>query len=154
MPPREKPESKPPAKRISRSENMRRITGKNTTPELTVRRLLSEHGFRYRLHRAELPGKPDIVFARLRKVIFVHGCFWHAHSCRMAHKPKTNESYWSPKLQRNQERDTRHLAALKAAGWKVLTIWECELKDVPSVKRKLLRFLSGIKVQRKGENSL
>jgi DNA mismatch endonuclease (patch repair protein) len=133
---------------------MRRITGKNTTPELIVRRLLFQHGFRYRLHRAELPGKPDIVFVSWRKVIFVHGCFWHAHSCRVAHKPRTNEGYWSPKLRRNQERDTRHLTALKAAGWKVLTIWECELKEVRSVERKLLRFLTNTKEQRKGENSL
>lgn len=149
-----RPESKPPEKRLSRSENMRRIKGKNTTPELTVRSLLSQYGFRYRLHRAELPGKPDIVFVSRRKVIFVHGCFWHAHSCRMAHNPRTNEGYWSPKLQRNQDRDARHLAALKAAGWKVLIIWECELKDVRSVERKLLRFLNGTKEQRKGENSL
>lgn len=120
---------------------MRRITGKNTTPELMVRRVLSQHGFRYRLHRAELPGKPDIVFVSWRKVIFVHGCFWHAHSCRVAHKPRTNEGYWSPKLQRNQERDARHLLALKAAGWEVLTIWECELRDVAVVKRRLLQFL-------------
>jgi DNA mismatch endonuclease (patch repair protein) len=142
-----KTKRKPPAKRLSRSENMRRITGKNTTTELAVRRLLFQHGFRYRLHRAELPGKPDIVFVSRRKVIFVHGCFWHAHSCRVAHKPRTNEGYWSPKLRRNQERDTLHLAALKATGWKVLTIWECELKDVPSVKRKLLRFLNETKEQ-------
>jgi len=154
MPPRKKTEGNPPAKRLSRSENMRRITGKNTTPELTVRHLLFKHGFRYRLHRAELPGKPDIAFVSRRKVIFVHGCFWHAHSCRVAHKPRTNEGYWSPKLRRNQERDTRHLAELKAAGWTVLTIWECELKDVRSVERKLLRFLTHTKEQRKGENSL
>jgi DNA mismatch endonuclease (patch repair protein) len=141
MPPKEKPEGSPPAKRLSRSENMRRITGKNTMPELIVRRLLFQHGFRYRLHRAELPGKPDIVFVSRRKVIFVHGCFWHAHSCRVAHKPRTNEGYWAPKLLRNQERDARHLLALKAAGWEVLTIWECELRDVASVKRRLLQFL-------------
>lgn len=141
MPPKKKSESKPPTKRLSRSENMRRITGKNTTPELIVRRLLFQQGFRYRLHRAELPGKPDIVFVSRRKVIFVHGCFWHAHACRIAHQPRTNEGYWSPKLRRNQERDARHLAALKADGWKVLTIWECELKDLPAVKRRLLRFL-------------
>lgn len=128
---------------MTRSENMRRIMGRNTTPELTVRHLLSQRGFRYRLHRADLPGKPDIVFVSRRKVIFVHGCFWHAHSCSMAHQPRTNEGYWSPKLQRNQERDAHHLTALKAAGWKVLTIWECELKDIASVTRKLVRFLTG-----------
>jgi DNA mismatch endonuclease (patch repair protein) len=140
------------AKRLSRSENMRRITGKNTTPEVIVRRLLSQHGFRYRLHRADLPGKPDIVFMSRRKVIFVHGCFWHAHSCRMAHKPRTNQGYWSPKLQGNQERDARHLSALKAAGWKVHTIWECELKDVRWVERKVLRFLNGTKEHGSAKN--
>lgn len=154
MPPTKKQDRERTQQGMTRSENMRRITGKDTTPELTVRRLLCQRGFRYRLHRAELPGKPDIVFVSRRKVIFVHGCFWHAHSCRLAHKPRTNEGYWSPKLRRNQERDTRHLAALKAAGWKVLTIWECELKDVRSVERKLLRFLNNTKEQRKGENSL
>lgn len=133
---------------------MRRITSKNTTTELTVRRLLSQHGFRYRLHRADLPGKPDIVFVSRRKVIFVHGCFWHAHSCHVAHKPRTNEGYWSPKLQRNQERDALHLAALKASGWKVLTVWECELRNVTAVSRRLIRFLGNTKVQREGENSL
>jgi DNA mismatch endonuclease (patch repair protein) len=132
----------PTTKGVSRSENMRRITSKNTTPELIVRRLLFRHGFRYRLHRADLPGNPDIVFVSQCKVIFVHGCFWHAHSCRVAHRPRTNEGYWSLKLQRNQERDARHLVALKTAGWDVLTIWECELRDIASVTRKLIRFLN------------
>jgi DNA mismatch endonuclease (patch repair protein) len=133
-----------------RSENMRRITGKNTSPELIVRRLLFQHGFRYRLHRADLPGKPDIVFVARRKVIFVHGCFWHAHTCRVAHQPRTNEEYWSPKLQRNQERDAQHLGSLKAEGWDVLTIWECELKNVASVKHRLIRFMGKHQSEAKG----
>lgn len=153
MPPMKKPESKPPTKQLSRSENMRRIRGKNTTPELIVRRLLFQHGFRYRLHRADLPGKPDIVFVARRKVIFVHGCFWHAHTCRVAHRPRTNEGYWSPKLQRNQERDARHLVALRAAGWDVLTIWECELRDGVSVRQKLIRFLEKRHSTVKGANN-
>lgn len=120
---------------------MRRITSKNTSPELAVRRTLFRLGYRYRLHRRDLPGKPDIVFKGRRKLIFVHGCFWHAHSCQKAHHPKTNEAYWSPKLQRNQERDIRHIEELKIAGWDVLTIWECELKDTDSLERNLLHFM-------------
>ena len=115
MPSMKKSKRLPTTKGVSRSENMRRITSKNTTPELIVRRLLFRHGFRYRLHRADLPGNPDIVFVSQCKVIFVHGCFWHAHSCRVAHRPRTNQGYWSLKLQRNQERDARHLVALKTA---------------------------------------
>ena len=133
--------NRPKRDRLTRSENMRRITGKNTSPELLVRRMLFSLGYRYRLHRSDMPGKPDIVFARRRKLIFVHGCFWHAHSCQMAHQPKTNKSYWFPKLKRNQERDALHLATLQAAGWDVLTIWECELKDLGSVERSLVSFM-------------
>jgi DNA mismatch endonuclease (patch repair protein) len=135
-------DTRPKRGRITRSENMRRITGKNTSPELVVRRMLFSLGYRYRLHRSDLPGKPDVVFAGRRKLIFVHGCFWHAHSCRMAHQPKTNKTYWSPKLKRNQERDARHLEDLEAAGWDVLTIWECELKDMDSLERSVVRFMA------------
>jgi DNA mismatch endonuclease, patch repair protein len=134
--------TQPKRDRVTRSENMRRITGKNTLPELMVRGILSRLGYRYRLHRSDLPGKPDIVFAGRRKLIFVHGCFWHAHSCQKAHQPKTNEAYWSPKLKRNKERDARHLEQLGAAGWRVLTIWECELKDTAKIERRAVRFLS------------
>lgn len=132
-----------PEERVTRGENMRRITSEDTSPELAVRQVLFRHGYRYRLHCKDLPGKPDIVFGRLRKLIFVHGCFWHAHSCRKAHQPKTNEAYWSPKLRGNQERDARHLEQLNAAGWRVLTIWECELKDMGKIERRLIRFLDG-----------
>lgn len=133
--------TQPKGNSLTRSENMRRITGKNTSPELAVRRILFGLGYRYRLHRSDLPGKPDIVFAGRHKLIFVHGCFWHAHSCNIGHTPKTNNGYWTPKLKRNQERDARHLETLQAAGWKVLTIWECELKDTDSLKRNLLDFM-------------
>lgn len=129
--------------KVTRSENMRRITSKNTSPELAVRRMLFRLGYRYRLHRGDLPGEPDIVFGKLSKLIFVHGCFWHSHSCKKAHQPKTNEEYWSPKLKRNQERDARQLEELKTAGWRVLTIWECELKDMGRIERKVARFLNG-----------
>jgi DNA mismatch endonuclease (patch repair protein) len=122
---------------------MRRIISKNTSPEMAVRQMLFRLGYRYRLHRRDLPGKPDIVFVSLRKLIFIHGCFWHAHSCEKAHQPKTNEEYWSPKLKRNRERDARHLEELKTAGWRVLTIWECELKDMGGIGQKVIRFLNG-----------
>jgi DNA mismatch endonuclease, patch repair protein len=98
------------------------------------------------LDHLQPPAKPDIVFGRLRKLIkliFVHGCFWHAHSCLKTHQPKTNEAYWSPKLKRNQERDARHLEELKIAEWDVLTIWECELKNMDSVEQRLILFLNG-----------
>src|ERR1035438_4703100 len=134
--------------KVTRSENMRRITGKNTSPEMAVRRMIFRLGYRYRLHRGDLPGKPDIVFGRQRKLIFVHGCFWHAHSCQMAHQPKTNKAYWSPKLERNQERDARHLETLQAAGWHVLIVWEGELKDMDSVERRLVRFMASDQPQK------
>lgn len=128
-----------------RSENMRRIKSKNMKPELAVRRLVHELGYRYRLHRKDLPGKPDLVFGPKRKVIFVHGCFWHGHElegCLDARKPKSNIGYWNPKLTRNKERDAERVVALKAAGWKVLTIWECETKEMGKVEKRVKRFLA------------
>src|SRR5882762_10482633 len=107
-----------------RSENMRRIKSKDTNPELLVRRLVHSLGYRYRLHGRNLPGKPDLVFGSRRKIIFVHGCFWHAHTCKVAHIPKTNTPYWNPKLLRNQARDKKNIETLKADGWDVLVIWE------------------------------
>ncbi len=113
-----------------RSSVMRRVKGKDTAPELTVRRLLTKMGLRYRLHRADLPGKPDIVMPGRKLVIFVHGCFWHGHDCaRGARVPKANRPYWEAKIGRNRERDTQNRVALEADGWRVLTLWECELKD-------------------------
>ncbi len=113
-----------------RSAVMRRVRGKNTTPELAVRRLLTALGARYRLHRADLPGKPDIVLGPRRLAIFVHGCFWHGHDCaRGARIPKTNRDYWLAKVARNRARDAASRSALEAAGWRVETVWECELKD-------------------------
>jgi DNA mismatch endonuclease, patch repair protein len=126
----------------TRSRIMRAVKGKNTTPELVVRRLVFGAGYRYRLHRKDLPGKPDLVFPRLRKIIFVHGCFWHAHTCaRGARIPQNNRQYWVQKIQRNAIRDRKNRAALKKLGWEVHIIWECELKDVGKLQSGIGRFL-------------
>jgi DNA mismatch endonuclease (patch repair protein) len=125
-----------------RSRIMRAVKGKDTTPELSVRRFLHGQGYRYRLHRKDLPGKPDLVFAGRRKVIFVHGCFWHGHDCkRGARRPKENADYWERKIRRNQERDARSQEALRSMGWEVLVIWECELKEKNSLSARLTEFL-------------
>jgi DNA mismatch endonuclease (patch repair protein) len=125
-----------------RSENMSRIRSKNTSPEMLVRRLVFSMGHRYRLHVKDLPGKPDLVFRRKRKVIFVHGCFWHQHAdCLEGRLPRTRSEYWTPKLTRNVERDRDHLEKLSSLGWKVLVLWECEIHEIGNLKRKLNRFL-------------
>jgi DNA mismatch endonuclease (patch repair protein) len=127
-----------------RSENMRRIKSKDMKPELLVRRLVHALGYRYRLHRKDLPGKPDLVFGPRKKVIFVHGCFWHGHNrqgCLDARRPKSNTEYWNPKLTRNRERDAERIAALRDDGWGVLVIWECETTDDKAVQKKLRQFL-------------
>lgn len=120
---------------------MRAIRSKDTKPELTVRRLVHSHGYRYRLHRAGLPGKPDLVFVSRRKVILVHGCFWHGHGCKLSHVPQSNRDYWLPKLARNVVRDRENQAALAAKGWQSLVIWECELKQLAKVRQRVARFL-------------
>lgn len=125
-----------------RSERMARIRGKNTRPELFVRKLVFALGYRYRLHVRDLPGQPDLVFASRRKVILVHGCFWHFHSpCSIARLPKSNLDFWGPKLEGNKARDKRNRLALRKAGWKVLTIWECQLKDTRRLEARIRRFL-------------
>jgi DNA mismatch endonuclease, patch repair protein len=127
----------------TRSRMMRAVKGKDTMPEMAVRRLVHSMGYRYRLHRKNLPGKPDLVFPRLRRVIFVHGCFWHGHDCtRGARMPKANQAYWQSKICRNSLRDAKSIAALQSEGWRVATIWECELKDMGRVRTRLARFLS------------
>ncbi len=123
---------------------MAAIQSKDTKPELIVRRLVHSLGFRYRLHARDLPGKPDLVFRPRRKVIFVHGCFWHLHpdeNCLDARKPKSNKSYWGPKLTRNTQRDAEHITVLRARGWRVLVIWECETKKSAHLTKRLIRFL-------------
>jgi DNA mismatch endonuclease (patch repair protein) len=125
-----------------RSENMRQIRSKDTAPELTLRRLVHAMGYRFRLHRRDLPGKPDLVFPARKKVIFLHGCFWHQHKgCREGRLPGTRREYWEPKLARNQERDALAEVALKSSGWDVLTLWECEVeKDLKAVSAQVRRF--------------
>lgn len=123
---------------------MRAVGAKNTRPELTVRRLLHAMGYRYRLHGADLRGRPDIVFSARRQVVFVHGCFWHRHpdpSCRNAVLPATRREFWSEKLARNVARDRVALEALHASGWRALVLWECELADETLVVAKLQTFL-------------
>jgi DNA mismatch endonuclease, patch repair protein len=129
----------PPEKR---SAVMRRVKGKNTSPELKVRKALTAFGARYRLHRADLPGKPDIVMPGRRLALFVHGCFWHGHDCaRGARVPKQNRDYWLGKVARNRARDDRSREALTALGWGVETIWECELKDADALADRLAQLL-------------
>lgn len=126
-----------------RSENMRRIRSKDTRPERQVRRLLSGSGYRYRLHRGDLPGSPDIVFTKQRKAIFVHGCFWHQHSrCAAGRLPRSRVGYWGSKLLRNKARDAAARTKLRRMGWSVLVVWECQLDDPASIMRKLKAFLA------------
>lgn len=127
-----------------RSQIMANIRSKGMKPELIVRRLTHSMGYRYRLHRKDLPGKPDLVFPARRKVIFVHGCFWHQHAdpaCKIARRPKSNLDYWLPKLQRNVERDAEHRDRLSALGWQVLVIWECEVKIAVGLPERIVEFL-------------
>lgn len=126
-----------------RSANMRAIRSKDTKPELMVRKALRAIGFTgYRLHRKDLPGRPDIAFIGKKKAIFVHGCFWHGHNCREgARQPHSRKEYWLPKISGNQARDARHVADLLNNGWKVLTIWDCEFRH-DDLQRRLELFLS------------
>lgn len=130
---------------MDRSENMRAIRGKDTKPELEVRRLIHGLGYRYCLHRRDLPGKPDLAFPARRKVIFVYGCFWHSHACKSGLIPNSNQDFWLPKLRQNKARDNRNLDALAQQGWKVLVIWECELKDARALRLSVKRFLGSRK---------
>jgi len=126
-----------------RSEIMSRIHGKNTVPEITVRRLIHSLGYRYRLHSKALPGTPDLVFAKKRKVIFVHGCFWHMHpKCPKGRPPKSKMEYWLPKLKENRYRDLRVQRELRKQKLGVLVIWQCELKDIQTLTNKVIKFLN------------
>jgi DNA mismatch endonuclease (patch repair protein) len=126
-----------------RSWVMSRVRGKDTSPELKVRSLAHRLGYRFRLHRKYLPGKPDLVFSSRKKVVFVHGCFWHGHDCaRGKRTPKTNSKYWIEKIRKNIERDTKNQAELTSLGWNVLVVWECETKDLDELARKISKYLS------------
>lgn len=125
-----------------RSENMRRIRSRNTAPEKILQKLIQTLRYRYTLHAEELPGRPDFVFLRQRKVVFLHGCFWHIHGrCKIARLPKSKRSYWIPKLKGNKQRDKKNLAKLRRLGWKVMTVWECQLRDMGRVEERLRMFL-------------
>ena len=126
---------------IDRSENMRRIKGRNSRPEMIVRRLVYALGFRYRLHVKSLPGRPDLAFLGKKKVIFVHGCFWHGHDCKRAHVPQSNQGYWVLKIRRNIERDLNNIEAIQSLGWDALVLWECELRDLAYLRIRILSFL-------------
>ena len=126
----------------TRSRMMRAIKGVDTGPEMVVRRMVHAMGFRYRMHRRDLPGKPDLVFPRLRKVIMVHGCFWHRHEgCPFATVPRTRPDFWEAKFCRNVERDRTVRAALEALGWEILVVWECQTDRPADLRRNLSRFL-------------
>ena len=125
-----------------RRRNMSAIKGKDTKPEMVVRKLVHGMGFRYRLHRKDLPGKPDLVFPRLRKVILIHGCYWHIHDCRYGRVvPKTNAEFWQTKRQSNVVRDQKNLADLAEAGWEVLVLWECEIRHPNDLVERIRTFL-------------
>ena len=124
---------------------MQAVGTEDTGPERVVRRLLHGHGYRYRLHVKDLPGRPDIVFPGRQKAIFVHGCFWHGHGCEKGKAPKSRLDYWGPKLKANAERDVAQRMQLEALGWSVLTVWQCETRDPASLAGKLFAFLDAAK---------
>lgn len=125
----------------ARSRNMRLVRDRDTKPEMRVRRLAHRLGYRFRLHRRDLPGTPDLVFPGRRKAIFVHGCFWHQHNCARGTRPASNTEFWEAKLSKNVERDRKNIAALTSAGWSVLVVWECEMKSLSSLAKRIAGFL-------------
>ncbi|UVH59381.1 very short patch repair endonuclease [Variovorax paradoxus] len=129
---------------LQRSERMRKVRATDTALEMVVRRLVHGMGYRYRLHRKDLPGKPDLVFPARHKVIFIHGCFWHRHDdpdCRLARLPKSRLEFWIPKLDSNKARDVKTLEILESMGWNVMTIWECQIRDTKELERRIREFL-------------
>jgi DNA mismatch endonuclease (patch repair protein) len=127
--------------RKARSALMSKIRGKNTTPEIRIRKLLFSLGYRYRLHDKRLPGCPDIVFVSRKKAIFINGCFWHGHSCKRGAKPTSNTEFWELKISGTISRDRKNKAALRKIGWSVLTVWQCEMRDLPTLRCRLVEFL-------------
>ncbi len=128
-----------------RSEIMSHIKSKNTKPEITVRKIIYSLGYRYRLHRKDLPGKPDLAFIKKKKVIFINGCFWHGHSgCKKSALPDTNYEFWNDKIKNNVNRDTQNYKLLEDMGWKYLLIWQCEIKNynLENIKSNIIHFLN------------
>lgn len=139
--------------RAKRSEVMSRIRGRNTRPERAVRSLLHRRGYRFRLHVATLPGRPDIVMPKYRAVILVHGCFWHRHSgCRFSYSPKTRVEFWQKKFSANQRRDRDVESALEKLGWRVITVWECQIRDLETLAARLALELTKAALTRRREN--
>lgn len=126
----------------ARSKLMGRIRSKDTGPELAVRSMLHAMGYRFRLHRRDLPSKPDIVLPRHKKIVLVHGCYWHGHDCPVGRAPKSNLDYWLPKIERNRKRDRQGVEALTRLGWSVLEVWECETRIPQKLHEVLSRFMS------------
>jgi DNA mismatch endonuclease, patch repair protein len=124
-----------------RSWIMGQVKSKNTAPERTVRSIAHSMGYRFRLHRKDLPGSPDIVFPSRHKVVFVNGCFWHGHRCRRAKLPESRRGYWQTKISKTKARDRNHLRLLRANAWDALVIWECQLKDIDDLRRRIVKFL-------------
>lgn len=142
-------ESMDTVSKSKRSEIMRAIKSRDSKIELAVRGMLHKAGFRFRLHRKNLPGNPDLVFPGRKKVVFVHGCFWHQHpdpNCRISHRPLSNTNYWHPKLERTLKRDAKNLITLRGQGWQTLVIWECQMRDKEALLRTLINFLSEVLV--------
>jgi DNA mismatch endonuclease (patch repair protein) len=127
--------------KAKRSWIMARITGKNTTPEIAVRRFLHAHGYRFRLHRKDLPGCPDVVLPKFRTAIQVHGCFWHGHTCKDGRRPASNSGYWNSKLDRNVRRDRKNARKLRQLGWKRVVVWACQVNDEARLENKVLKLL-------------
>jgi DNA mismatch endonuclease (patch repair protein) len=127
---------------LQRSQIMAKVRSKNTQPEMTVRHLVHALGYRYRLHVEQLPGTPDLVFPRLRKIINVSGCFWHMHTCGACRIPTSRRTYWTAKLRRNRTRDVANNRKLRRLQWKLLTVWECELKNIQKLSRRIEQFLA------------
>ena len=126
---------------LERSAQMRLVRSKDTKPEMRVRRLVHSLGYRYQIHRSDLPGKPDLVFPSRHRVIQVNGCFWHGHSCRLGRMPKSGLDYWRMKIISNQERDKKSVKSLRKLGWKCLTVWECTLGDEDKLAKRIINFL-------------
>jgi DNA mismatch endonuclease (patch repair protein) len=139
---RQKSRSKDKLTKQQRSSLMAKVGPRNTKPELIVRRLLHKYGYRYRLHKKSLPGSPDIVFSSRKKIIFVHGCFWHRHDgCKMTTTPSIRKKFWEDKFAANIHRDIKNIQVLKDMGWKSLVVWECQTRNIDSIGKSIFKFL-------------